>query len=221
MRNGPSGYLKERYSEKGGSYFAKARHDYVLELDTNPQAAILELGCGNGANGALALRERKCGSYVGIEMFEPAALEARGVLTNVHIGNVESIELPYAAGSFDALICSEVIEHLTDPRPTLRRLVALLRPGGRVFASVPNISHWRIVFRLVAGEFNYEEEGAMDQTHLRWFTPNSFKRLFEECGVAVDRVKPIGAAYARVPWAYYLPLGHLLWYQIDLRGHRA
>lgn len=212
--------LEALYLEKGEGYFAGARADYVAEMPANPTAAILELGCGAGGTGALALRQGKAGTYVGIEMFEPMALEARKVLTTVHVGNVEAMDLPYAPETFDALVCSEVLEHLADPEATLRKLVPLLKPGGRVYASVPNLAHWKIVLGLLLGRFDYQERGAMDRTHLRWFTPRSFRALFESCGVTVDHVAPIGSRSPLRALISRVPLEHLLWFQIDLRGRR-
>ena len=212
--------LSDLYGEKADGYFSNARRDYVAALPDNPAAAILELGCGSGDTGALALRSGKAGTYVGIELFEPMAARAQAVLTTVHVGNVETLELPYTPATFDALICSEVLEHLTHPEATLERLVALLKPGGRVYASVPNLAHWRIVLGLLRGRFEYQERGAMDRTHLRWFTPHSFRVLFEACGVEVDHLAPIGSTSPLRPWLSRLPLEHLLWFQIDLRGRR-
>ncbi|MBO9622440.1 MAG: class I SAM-dependent methyltransferase [Sphingomonas sp.] len=219
-----SSYLNDAYSVKRDDYYTSARRDFVADLPHNPNAAILELGCGNGATGALALEQGKCGTYVGIEMFEPMAQEAMRVLTAVHVGNVETMEIPYAPGTFDALICSEVLEHLVDPEPVLRKLVALLKPGGLVFASSPNIAHWRIILGLVRGKFEYEDFGVMDRTHLRWFTPASYRALFEAAGVEVVDV----SRHATLPgWKKALfgllgkGLGHLTWYQIEIRGKRA
>lgn len=220
----PQTYLAEHYAAKGGDYYSSGRADYVAALPANPDAAILELGCGNGATGALALEQGKCATYVGIEMFEPAALEARQMLSSVHIGNIDTLDLPYAPGSFDALICSEVLEHLVDPEAALRKLVVLLKPGGLVYASSPNIAHWRIVLDLIRGRFDYGDFGIMDRTHLRWFTPSSFRTLFETCGVEVTRLQRL----APLHWAKRLAFGllgrrgaHLSWYQIDLRGRRV
>ncbi|HEY2356578.1 MAG TPA: class I SAM-dependent methyltransferase [Phenylobacterium sp.] len=213
-------YLTGQYSQKEEGYFTTARYDYVSDLADDPQASILELGCGNGATGALALQQGKCAKYVGIEMFEPMALEARQVLSAVHIGNIETMDLPYPPHSFDVLICSEVLEHLTDPIPVVRKLVSLLKPGGTIYASVPNISHWKIVLALIGGRFDYQSEGAMDHTHLRWFTPRTFRRLFEDCGVSVDRLKPLGAKRL-TGLVSRMPLTHMLWWRIDLRGHRV
>lgn len=218
-----TGYLTSDYSSKRDDYYTSARRDFVAELPNNPSAVILELGCGNGATGALALEQGKCGSYVGIEMFEPVAREAERHITTVHLGNVETMSLPYAPGTFDVLICSEVLEHLVDPEPALAKLAALLKPGGLVFASSPNIAHWRIVMGLLAGRFDYEDFGAMDRTHLRWFTPKSYRGLFEAAGIEVLDVRR-HAKVSRLKETLYGLLGkrflHLTWSQIEVRGRR-
>lgn len=217
-------YLGDAYAAKDNSYFGGARADYVGMMPVNPSARILELGCGDGATGALALREGKCREYVGIEMFAPIAHRAEERLTRVHIGNVDEIELPYSPGYFDALIMSEVMEHLVDPEATLRRLVALVRPGGQVMASSPNVAHWRIIKELVVGRFVYTEAGPMDRTHLRWFTPQSYAAMFEKAGVQVEKVGPLGPLVGKQRFISALlgpRLRHMLYYQISLAGRRV
>ena len=51
-----------------------------------------------------------------------------------------------------------------DPESVLRKLIALLKPGGLIYASSPNASHWKIVSGLVRGRFDYEDFG-------RWTAP--------------------------------------------------
>jgi 2-polyprenyl-3-methyl-5-hydroxy-6-metoxy-1,4-benzoquinol methylase len=216
-------YLASAYAAKDGAYFGGARTDYVARLPVNPQACIVELGCGDGATGALALREGKCREYVGIEMFEPAARTARTRLTTVHVGNVDEVCLPYKEGYFDALIMSEVLEHLVDPQATLNRLARLVKPGGYVMGSSPNIAHWRIVKDLISGRFDYTETGAMDRTHLRWFTPTSYAELFEKAGIGVVQVGPLAPLAGRQRLLGTLlgsRLRHLLYYQINVIGRR-
>lgn len=179
------------YDDKPQSYFANARHDIVALLQTGPDAAVLELGCGAGGTGRAVLAAGKAGRYVGLELNDAAARVAAEVLTDVLVGDVESLDLARLEGCFDALIISEVLEHLTDPWTTLSRLVACLKPDGAVFASSPNLAHWQIVRDLVRGRFRYEQSGVMDRTHLRWFTPESYRAMFEEVGVRVEQLGPI------------------------------
>jgi 2-polyprenyl-3-methyl-5-hydroxy-6-metoxy-1,4-benzoquinol methylase len=212
--------LAGAYETKDLSYYGNPRSDYVDLLPVDPEAAILELGCGNGATGCLALCEGKAARYVGIELFRPMADEASKVLTTVHCDDIEHIGLPYPPGTFDALIMSEVLEHLADPDPVLRKLLATLKPGARIFASTPNISHWRNVLSLARGQFRYSDSGMMDRTHLHWFTPESFRQLFENAGVTVDRLAPLNrlSRKERLFSSIFPSLAPMMYFQIDMHG---
>lgn len=183
--------LSAIYEQKPLSYFANARHDIIALLPTGPQSAILELGCGSGGTGRAALAAGKAGRYVGIELSAPVAKVAAEAFNEVLVGDVQELDLTHLSGQFDALIISEVLEHLTDPWTTVARMVACLKPGGMIFASSPNIAHWQVIRNLMLGRFRYRESGSMDRTHLRWFTPESFRALFEDAGVRIQSLNAV------------------------------
>ena len=175
------------------------------------------MGCGSGATGALALARGKCVEYIGVEVFEPMAAKAAEVLTKVHLGNVETMDLPYTPAHFDALIMSEVLEHLVNPEAVVAKLMRLIKPGGLVFASSPNIAHWRVISKLARGSFQYENQGVMDESHVHWFTPTSFEAMFNDNGVATRSIGPIGTPrlpYRLAPRAFR----HLFVTQINFVG---
>jgi 2-polyprenyl-3-methyl-5-hydroxy-6-metoxy-1,4-benzoquinol methylase len=211
------------YEDKVASYFASCREDFVDTLPSNPHAAILEIGCAYGSTGALALKRQTCTRYVGIEINPAAADVARSRLTEVITGNVEEIELPFQPKSFDVLIVGEVLEHLVDPWSVLRRLASLIKPGGLVLASSPNVSQYRVILQLVRGRWDLADEGVMDRTHLRWFTPQSYVQLFEQAGFVVDEVRPIvpfGLKVQLINWITARRFQHLFIRQISIIGRR-
>jgi 2-polyprenyl-3-methyl-5-hydroxy-6-metoxy-1,4-benzoquinol methylase len=219
-----SGSAGESYKGKPASYFANARNDIVERISTGPDAAILELGCGAGGTGRAMLAAGKAGRYVGIELSETAAALAAESLSEVIVGDIEIMDLTGLEGQFDALIISEVLEHLRDPWSTLRRLVACLKPGGLIFASSPNISHWMVIRDLLAGRFDYAGTGVMDETHLRWFTPTSYRQMFERAGVVVDSVEPLAPRRWKARLFGVLSggrLDHLFVVQIMIAGRRG
>ena len=211
------------YASKPKSYFAGARADFVARLPRDPSASILEIGCGSGETGALALAEGCCGRYVGVELFESAAAQARQVLTDVFTGNVETLAFDWQPATFDAIILSEVLEHLVEPGRVLNDLSRFVRPGGMVLASSPNISHWRVIGELINGRFNLEDRGVFDRTHMRWFTPDTFAQMFEEAGFDIHEVGPVTPFSARtelISWATRGRFDHLFMAQIAVCGRR-
>lgn len=211
-------------AQKPAWYFDGARHDFVDALRTGPDAAVLEIGCAAGGTGALALETGKAGRYAGIDIAPEAAAAAREKISEAHSGNVETMDLPWAPDSFDALIISEVLEHLVDPWALLSRLSPLLKPGAQILASSPNAAHLTIVKQLINGRFDLEDTGAMDRTHLRWFTPATYAEMFEGAGFVVERTFPLDASYRRKPKVRLLraltgdKYDHLFWYQIVLHA---
>jgi SAM-dependent methyltransferase len=138
------------YAVKPASYFSNARSDFVDRLPRDSSAQILEIGCGTGATGALALSEGCCGRYVGVELFENAAEEARDVLSDVIVGNVETLEFDWQPATFDALILSEVLEHLVAPGEVLNGCRALAR---RMRSQAARIFRIGVIRELVIRRF--------------------------------------------------------------------
>jgi 2-polyprenyl-3-methyl-5-hydroxy-6-metoxy-1,4-benzoquinol methylase len=60
-----------------------------------------------------------------------------------HVRQGSVTELPYGAGTFDRVLCLDVLEHLTyaDQVRALAEVFRVLRPGGELFISVPNLAH--------------------------------------------------------------------------------
>ena len=211
------------YAEKSQRYFSGARKTFVDDLPPAPEGRLLEIGCGNGDTAAYALATGKCGWCAGVELCAEPAGEARGKMNEVVVGDVESIAMLFARESFDVLIMSEVLEHLRDPWAVLRRLHPLLKPGAWVLAGSPNVAHRDVVRMLLRGRWDLEPAGVMDRTHLRWFTPATYRGLFEDCGFKVMFARPAWPLRPKARLFNRLTFGrfeHLLHSQIYLRAHR-
>lgn len=183
--------LTKAYQQKDTRYFAGARDDMVARMPFDPEASLLEVGCGSGETGELALQKGRAGRYVGIELMAEPASRAVEKLSDVIVGDIEELELDFLPAEFDGLVMSEVLEHLREPDAVLRKLHRYVRPGGRVMASSPNIAHWKVVRELIMGRFPQHDRGVFDRTHLRWFTPESFAAMFERTGFQVVGIAPV------------------------------
>jgi SAM-dependent methyltransferase len=166
------------YDSKDESYFSAARRDIEPIL---PGAAdrVLELGCGAGATLAWLQRSGRARHTVGIEIFENAAQQARAVVDQVYCQDFEHAPAPKDLGTFDLILCLDVLEHFVDPWRAVDRLVRdHLALGGTILLSVPNVRHYSVLLPLVfRGRWEYSDHGPLDRTHLRFFTYASAMQL--------------------------------------------
>ncbi|MDD5136469.1 MAG: class I SAM-dependent methyltransferase, partial [Candidatus Omnitrophica bacterium] len=125
----------------------------------------------------------------GIELDADAAQEAGKHLDKVITGDVETTELPFSQGYFDCIVYGDILEHLVDPWALLEKHKKYLKPKGYIVASIPNIAHYKTVKMLRRYEWNYEDAGILDRSHLRFFTIKSIRKMFADAGfdiIAVD-----------------------------------
>jgi len=100
---------------------------------------ILDAGCGNGRYTRFLLRHAdKHAVITAFDVSQRMLKRARRRLQSSRVSLVAAdlTRLPYADASFDAVVCGWVLEHLPDPRPGLRDLARVLRPGGKMLLLV-------------------------------------------------------------------------------------
>ena len=98
---------------------------------------FLDVGCGTGA---MSVRLARWGRVVSAD-FSPLALQfsrRRGLGPLV---GADAMRLPFASGSFDAVVTMDVLEHLPDDCAAIAEFFRVLKPGGRVFATIPAYGH--------------------------------------------------------------------------------
>jgi SAM-dependent methyltransferase len=124
-------------------------------------------------------------------MNEAAATEAARHLARVVVADLETADLvqEFGAASFDVVVFGDVLEHLRDPLTVLRQARPLLRPGGYVVISTPNIAHGDVRLALLAGRFNYTKVGILDDTHLRFFTRDSLVQFLHDSGFVLAELR--------------------------------
>jgi 2-polyprenyl-3-methyl-5-hydroxy-6-metoxy-1,4-benzoquinol methylase len=170
-----------------GDYGTRERSE-ALGFLAPPLGDVLDVGCAQGAN-ADALRAGAANRLVGIEIDERFAETARKRYDEVITGSVED-KLPWAPGSFDTILCYDVLEHLRDPWSVLASLRELLRAGGRVHVALPNARHTSVWLPLVLrGRFAYAPAGLLDVTHLRFFARRDAEELVRGAGLEVTAVE--------------------------------
>jgi 2-polyprenyl-3-methyl-5-hydroxy-6-metoxy-1,4-benzoquinol methylase len=138
-------------------------------------ANVLDVGCGRGDLGASLA---KAGwSVDGVEPSSSACTIACSRGVNALQGTLSTVDLE--SERYSAVIFSHSLEHVADPRETLRRSADLLRPGGLVVISVPNFASWQRRY------FGSAWFGLDLPRHRAHFTPQALSRLVVDAGLEV------------------------------------
>ena len=149
----------------------------LRELRDVAPGRLLDVGCGKGRFLAAA---RDAGwDVVGVEFAPDLAASARLQGVEVHAGDFLEVPLD---GDFDVITMWHVLEHLPDPAKAIARAVELLRPGGRLVVSVPNIDSLQA---RVGGEDWLHVDLPR---HLFHFNPRSLSTLVRRAGLHVLRI---------------------------------
>jgi 2-polyprenyl-3-methyl-5-hydroxy-6-metoxy-1,4-benzoquinol methylase len=168
-----------------------------------PGLRLLDLGAAGGHLGR-AVRGH-CAFLAGVEPHPPDSARAREGYDDwreadaLHAGDWDA--------PFDAVLCADVIEHVTDPKALLALIRGWLKPGGVLLASLPNIANISIRLALLFGQFRYTNRGILDGTHRAFYTRATAGELLEQGGFRVRAIEPTAMPYelavprlARAPW---------------------
>ena len=161
-------------------------------------STVLEFGAAHGRLTKFLTEEKKCCVHI-VEIDQEAGTEASQFAEYAWIGaeagDIESYHWTDSPIQYDYAIFADVLEHLRKPEEALKRCKAILKAEGQILVSVPNISHNSILIELLNDRFNYTPIGLLDNTHLKFFTRQSFIQMAERAGWAVIGEK---AKYIRV-----------------------
>jgi len=146
---------------------------------------VLDVGCSTGYFGKLLIETKGC-HVDGVEIDPEDAAKAKQILSHVYSFDLD-LEWPKEVYNkkYDVIFFGDVIEHLKYPEQSLRSCLNLLKNGGRLLISTPNIAHISTRLELLTGNFNYESTGILDNTHLRLFTRETLEKLASDSGYKI------------------------------------
>lgn len=137
-------------------------------------ARFLDVGCNTGYN-TEAARRLGCEAH-GLETNPKTLAIARGLHPQCRFHGEPVEALAGHDGAFDAVYCSEVIEHTPDPRAFLGALTRLAAPSAVLFLTTPDAGHWRVPRDVLRWRHLIPVE------HLHLFALGNLTRLLADCG---------------------------------------
>jgi 2-polyprenyl-3-methyl-5-hydroxy-6-metoxy-1,4-benzoquinol methylase len=167
-------------------------NSHTMALDfTGHGRRVLELGCAAG-HVTTALKARGH-TVVGVEIDPVSAATARTIADEVITADLDREPLTSLITDrrFDVVLMGDVLEHLRDPLTVLTEAVTLLEPDGIAVVSIPNVAYVDLRLALLEGEWNYQSDGLLDDTHLRFFTRRSLFRFAADAGLTVTELRRV------------------------------
>lgn len=211
-------YLSDIYSkmavelDPSEDYFEVDSRFMSLEriLRNLPAGKLCDLGCGRGA---LLRRVRDYHDCYGTE-YDLGAVQycqSQGLAVQ-RLDLNDASELPFPNFTFDAIVVSEVCEHLLNPRNALQLAKDYLKRGGTLVLTVPNAVPLFARLRLLLGRsvdwLHYPSPDTEKTGHIRFYTVESMSRLLHEEGFVVSAVSGVSFRMNGRFWArlcYWLP----------------
>jgi 2-polyprenyl-6-hydroxyphenyl methylase/3-demethylubiquinone-9 3-methyltransferase len=192
---------ESNYKKRGFSVRQDVLRD-LLAADSLAGQSWLDAGCGTGTL-ARFLAEHKGCNVLGVDA-------SAAMIANCHparnsefrqIGDICETGLP--AGAFDGVLCSSVLEYLSEPSAGLIELRRLLKPNGLLLVSVPNahpIARWPTVALYWLTKFlgRWRQNTFLDHSK-HSYSESLFRRLLVDCGFRVEAVRQYGGLFGSAP----------------------
>lgn len=177
-----------------------SKYDFSLDMKTQnsnsvilnniaPGTRVLELGCAHGRMTRYMKEVLGCSVDI-IELDEEAGTMAANWANKSFAANLEDLDIwqelkDVDCKDYDYIIFADVLEHLHDPKRILTSSKQLLKSGGSIWISIPNVGYNGVVLDLLCENFIYRNTGIMDSTHLKFFSLNSLCELVKDCGLGL------------------------------------
>lgn len=205
----------EKVTANIGDMALKRRVKEVLKaLDIKVKEKILDCGCGEGLY-LLAINETSQDAEIYGFDIDSASIEiakkhlAKSTNVDFKIGNI--CNMPYPDNFFDKICCSEVLEHVKDDKEALSELNRVLKTGGKLVITVPNLNFpflWDPINKLT--EFflkTHIKDGffaGIWNMHLRLYSLGGISKLVEMSGFKIKDIKALTH--------FSLPFNHIILY---------
>lgn len=182
--------------------WARRRATETFEFIEGKNLKILNAGCGPGFDSE---EFKKAGHYViGID-FDKRLVDFATKKGFQDEGKVVDLnkKLPFKDNEFDAVFCSEVVEHLPIISVFLQECKRVIKKDGLLLLTTDNPAYIKHRIRLLFGKADF----LAHPTHVHLYTPGKMQELFEKNGFSVLKKKNIGN-FPRVSWGdVYLIVG--------------
>ena len=179
-------------------YYSSGRADYLAPGEVNrigkmldmvgTGKKVLDIGCYDGSIGEMLIK--KSNEVYGMEINSEVSEVARKKGLKVTVQDIES-QFQFEDNFFDAVIGGEIIEHILDTDFFIDEIMRILKPGGHLIISTPNVASFGRRIYLLLGKNPYFEASLgypidAHAGHIRFFTRELLLSFLQHKGLVIE-----------------------------------
>lgn len=198
-------------------FMQQERCNILRNLLKNVSGRVLIIGCGSQEDMSIIHKDCK---GIGVDVSEEAIRKSKERYPQFEYRIADATKLPFAADSFDGVVCSEVIEHIPEDAKVYSEVKRVLKNGGSFIITTPNWLSWHGLARKIAENLFKKPLTSGDQPIDNWSTPSSLRKKLVQNGFRITLFRgiwyypPAGKGSKRISYKLTLPVVKFL-YPLD------
>ena len=192
------------------------RIDYLCQMAAGKR--VLDVGIvehtAAATRGPHWLHERLCRASktcLGVDILAEELEQLRERGYNVVCADITREPL---SGTFDLIVCGEILEHLDQPGRFFDNIYSMLGENGLVVVTTPNPWYLNVVLRNVLAGAPFSDSA----DHVAWYDPGTLCELASRHNLVLTRFSGVAVDFARTPWGKLILRSHSLWVKLGLRS---
>lgn len=166
----------------------------ALQIKNQPKR-ILDVGCASGWFLSRLQKKFPYAKCYGIDIYKEAIQLGKKKYPKISFKVSDAHKIPFSAGSFDVVICTEVLEHVDDPKQAVDEIKRVLKKNGQAIIELDSGS---ILFSIVWFLWGFSRGSVWKNAHLHSFTIEKLEKMLRKTGFAIENKKRFNLGMAMV-----------------------
>ena len=154
----------------------------VMNFIIREPKKILDVGCASGWFLNKVSENCKDAKCYGVDAYRDAILYGKKQYKFLQLKHADAHNLSYPSQTFDLVLCTEVLEHVSNPKLVLKEIKRVLTKNGIAIIEMDSGS---ILFNLIWYWWTHMRNGVWKQAHLHLFNANKLEKLIKKSGFLI------------------------------------